>query len=112
MEKPYELPKGLWAWIAKKANQLWEQRGCREGHDLEDWFDAEAIVMEARREASHMSRIEQIQIVQLDKVSQAGDTDERVPKGDNPVRSSTKAMLVVVGGVAVADWSKRWASGF
>ena len=40
-----------------------------QGHDLEDWFDAEAIVMEARREASHMSRIEQIRIVQLDKVS-------------------------------------------
>jgi predicted AAA+ superfamily ATPase len=70
VEKPYELPKGLWARIAKKANELWEQSGCREGHDLEDWFDAETIVMEARREASHMSRIEQIQIVQLDKVSQ------------------------------------------
>ena len=42
------------------ANERREQCGCREGHDLEDWFDAEAIVMEARREASHMSRIEQI----------------------------------------------------
>ena len=73
-----------------------------EGHDLEDWFDAEAIVMEARRKASHMSRIEQIQIVQLDKISQAGDTNERVSKRDNPMRLSTKAMLVVVEGVAVA----------
>ena len=87
VEKPYELPKGLWAWIAKKANELWEQRGCREGHDLEDWFDAEAIVMEARREASHMSRIEQTQIDQLDKVSHDGDTNERVSQGDNPLRS-------------------------
>lgn len=59
--------------------------------------------MEARREASHMSRIEQIQIVQLDKVSQAGDTNERVSQGDNPMRSSTKAMPLVVEGVAVAD---------
>ncbi len=58
--------------------------------------------MEARREASHVSRIEQIQIVQLDKVSQAGDTNERVSPGDNPMRSSIKAMLVVVEGVAVA----------
>jgi hypothetical protein len=60
--------------------------------------------MEARREASHMSRIEQIQIVQLDKVSQAGDTNECVSaKGDKPMRSSTKAMLVVVEGVAAED---------
>ena len=87
----------------EKANELWEQRGCREGHDLEDWFDAEAIVMEARREASHMSRIEQIQIVQLDKVSQTGGTNERVSQGDNPMRSSRKAMLVIVEGIAVAD---------
>ena len=58
--------------------------------------------MEARRDASHMSRIAQIQIVQLDKVSQAGDTNECVSKGNNPMRSSTKAMLVVVEGVAVA----------
>ena len=53
----------------EKANELWEQRGCREGHDLEDWFDAEAMVMEARRDASHMSRIEQIQIVQSDRLA-------------------------------------------
>ena len=86
----------------EKANELWEQCGWREGHDLEGWFDAEAIVMEARREASHMSRIEQIQIVELDKVSQAGDINERVSKGDNPMRLSPKAMLMVVEGVAVA----------
>jgi len=43
VEKPYELPKGLWARIAKKANELWEQCGCCEGHDLEDWFDAERL---------------------------------------------------------------------
>ena len=59
--------------------------------------------MEARREASHVSRIEQIQIVQLDKVSQTGGTNERVSQGDNPMRSSRKAMLVIVEGIAVAD---------
>jgi hypothetical protein len=97
----------------EKANELWEQRGCRKDHDLEDWFDAEAIVMEARRELSHVSGIEQIQIVQLDTISQACDTRERVSQGDNPMRSSSKAMFVVDGGVAGADcgqdtsWCKR-----
>ena len=81
----------------EKANELWEQRGCRKDHDLEDWFDAEAIVMEARRELSHVSGIEQIRIVQLDRVSQACDTRPLVSQGDNPMRSSTKAMLMVVG---------------
>ncbi len=33
--------------IAAKAYELWEQRGCRHGHDLEDWFDAEAIVIQS-----------------------------------------------------------------
>ena len=64
-----------------------------EGHALEDWFDAEAIVMEARREASHMSRIEQIQIAQLNKISQTKGTNERVSQGDNPMRSSIKQCL-------------------
>lgn len=31
--------------VAAKAYELWEQRGCRHGHDLEDWLDAEAIVV-------------------------------------------------------------------
>lgn len=30
--------------IAAKAYELWEQHGCRHGHDLEDWLEAEAIV--------------------------------------------------------------------
>lgn len=32
--------------IAVKAYELWEQRGCRDGHDLEDWLDAETRVTE------------------------------------------------------------------
>jgi hypothetical protein len=51
MKQPVELPNGMWERIAKKANELWEEHGCREGHDLEDWFDAEAIVMEESHEA-------------------------------------------------------------
>lgn len=44
--QPVALPNGMWERIARKAHELWEQRGCRDGHDLEDWFDAEAIVMD------------------------------------------------------------------
>lgn len=46
MQHPGELPDGMWERIAKKAHELWEQHGRREGHDLEDWFGAEAIVMD------------------------------------------------------------------
>jgi len=49
--KPIELPDGMWEQIAQKAYELWEQRGRREGHALEDWFDAEEIVMEQIHEA-------------------------------------------------------------
>ena len=48
---PIELPNGMWERIASKARELWELRGRREGHDLQDWFDAEAIVMEEIHEA-------------------------------------------------------------
>ena len=41
---PIELSEGMWERIATKAYELWEQRGCRVGHDLEDWYDAEASV--------------------------------------------------------------------
>ena len=50
-ESPIELPEGMWERIATKAYKLWEQRGCRVGHDLEDWCDAEASVMEEICEA-------------------------------------------------------------
>ena len=51
MQPPAALPDGMGERIAKKAHELWEQRGCREGYDLQDWFDAEAIVMEEIHEA-------------------------------------------------------------
>jgi hypothetical protein len=28
--------------VAERAHQLWVEKGCREGHDLEDWLQAEA----------------------------------------------------------------------
>lgn len=49
--QPIELPDGMQERIAKKAFELWQERGYRDGHDLEDWLDAEAIVMEEIHEA-------------------------------------------------------------
>jgi hypothetical protein len=46
-----ELPDGMRERILKKALELWHDRGYRDGHDLEDWLDAEAIVMEEIHEA-------------------------------------------------------------
>ena len=46
-----ELPEGMRNRISRKAYELWQERGHREGQDLENWFDAEAIVMEEIHEA-------------------------------------------------------------
>jgi hypothetical protein len=51
VKTPVELSEDLWERIAKKAYELWEQRGRQDGNDLRDWFDAEAIVMEEIHEA-------------------------------------------------------------
>lgn len=48
---PVEQPDGLWNRIAHKAYELWGARGRREGHDLQDWLDAEQIVMDEIHEA-------------------------------------------------------------
>jgi hypothetical protein len=37
--------------IADKVYQLWEERGHRDGCDLEDWYRAEAIIREQFHEA-------------------------------------------------------------
>ena len=49
--KPIELPDGMWERIARKAYELWEQRGRQEGSALRDWLDAEEIIMEEIHEA-------------------------------------------------------------
>ena len=46
-----ELPDGMRERISKKAFELWQERGYRDGHDLEDWLDAEALVTEEVYEA-------------------------------------------------------------
>jgi len=48
---PIELPDGMRDRIAAKAYELWYERGCRQGRDLEDWLDAETIVTEEIHEA-------------------------------------------------------------
>ena len=50
-ERIVELPEGMRDRIARKAYELWEERGRRDGHHMEDWHDAEAIVMEEIHEA-------------------------------------------------------------
>jgi DUF2934 family protein len=49
--KSIELPDGMRERILTKAFELWQERGYRDGHDLEDWLDAETIVMEEIHEA-------------------------------------------------------------
>jgi len=46
-----ELPDGMRERISRKAYELWQDRGYRDGQDFEDWLDAEAIVMEEIHEA-------------------------------------------------------------
>ena len=46
-----ELPDGMRDQISKKEFELWQDRGYRDGHDFEDWLDAEVIVMEEIHEA-------------------------------------------------------------
>lgn len=45
---PAHAPDALitkdWNRIAMKAYELYEQRGCLDGHALEDWLKAETII--------------------------------------------------------------------
>jgi hypothetical protein len=50
-EKPIEFPEETWERISRKAYELWEQRGRKEGNSLRDWLDAEEAVMEEIYEA-------------------------------------------------------------
>jgi len=51
IEQSIELPEGTWNRIARKAYELYEERGRRDGYDLQDWLDAEETVMEQIHEA-------------------------------------------------------------
>jgi len=51
LHTPIEWSEGMWDRISAKAHELWEARGHREGFDLEDWYDAEAIVVQEIHDA-------------------------------------------------------------
>jgi hypothetical protein len=40
------VPQSTWQRITDKAYELYEQRGRREGYAIQDWLDAEHLVME------------------------------------------------------------------
>ena len=50
-QRPSELPEGTRERVSRKAYELWEQRGRQEGNALQDWLDAEKIIMEEIRKA-------------------------------------------------------------
>ncbi len=52
-----ERGKGIHDDITKGAYELYEKRGMTHGHDLDDWLDAEKIVMESR--GKHTKEIKQ-----------------------------------------------------
>jgi hypothetical protein len=47
-DEPTDQVEGLSARIARKAYELWEERGRQDGNALQDWLDAETIVTERR----------------------------------------------------------------
>ena len=49
--KPVQLPDGVRERIAQRAYELWELRGRRHGHAVQDWLDAEILVMDEFHEA-------------------------------------------------------------
>ncbi|HXG31077.1 MAG TPA: DUF2934 domain-containing protein [Thermodesulfobacteriota bacterium] len=48
-EKPKVDPKTLHEMIEKKAYEIYEKRGREHGRDLDDWLEAERIVMGKRK---------------------------------------------------------------
>ena len=48
--RPMWQSEDLGARIAERAYALYEQRGREEGHDLEDWLQAEREILESESE--------------------------------------------------------------
>lgn len=49
--RPVALPDDLWERIARKAYELYEQGGRQDGRAIEDWLEAETVVMQELHEA-------------------------------------------------------------
>ena len=45
-QRPLNTSNGRWHLIARKAYELYEQRGHIDGHALEDWLKAEVLLNE------------------------------------------------------------------
>ena len=48
-QRPIELTDEIRGRIAQKAYELYELRGCEGGREMDDWLQAEAIVMKEIR---------------------------------------------------------------
>jgi hypothetical protein len=60
-EKPFsgedqQHGEQFYASIAKKAYELFEGRGRAHGHDVDDWLEAERLVMEEPRQGFRQDR--------------------------------------------------------
>jgi DUF2934 family protein len=51
-QKPFELTDDIRGRIALKAYELYERRGGEGGREMQDWLEAEQIVMAEFRRAS------------------------------------------------------------
>jgi hypothetical protein len=44
MKKTFEKTTDMTELIRQKAKELWEKDGCKQGRDMEYWFQAEKII--------------------------------------------------------------------
>jgi hypothetical protein len=42
--------------VARLAHQFWEERGCVDGHDVEDWLRAEREILESEQQETKSKR--------------------------------------------------------
>lgn len=49
--RPKSLPDSMQEQIARKAYELWELRGRGHGYAVQDWLDAEELLMDEIHEA-------------------------------------------------------------
>jgi hypothetical protein len=50
----------LYQAIAEKAHELYNQKGRRHGHDLEDWLEAERLVLSEKKASSFSGSLQSV----------------------------------------------------
>ena len=50
LEHQERISDAMWNLISRRAYELWEQRGRRDGNALQDWLEAERMVKEQRND--------------------------------------------------------------